>query len=121
MSGVASLISKSLKSVSSMQKTEIPPVLRKNTGNLYEVLSRTPTGLVGKEVHQTRWSAKQIANSYWVVTRAVFKNEGKHGKAWGKLHWRGSSFLSSKYLRPDHLDNIQAFACLLVKKSYAVL
>ncbi len=23
--------------------------------------------------------------------------------------------------RPYHLDNIQAFACLLVKKSYAVL
>lgn len=43
---------------------------------------------MGKKVHQFRWSEKQIPDSYWVVTRAKFKCEGKHGKAWGMLYWK---------------------------------
>jgi small subunit ribosomal protein S34 len=93
MSGVAALIVKTLKSVAPLQKSEFPPILRRSTGNLYEVLSRKPTGCLGMEVHQTRWNEKNIADSYWVVTRAQFKNEGKHGKAWGKLFWRGLSWV----------------------------
>jgi small subunit ribosomal protein S34 len=89
MSGVATLISKTLKSIAPLQKSELPPIFRRTTGNLYEVLSRKPAGCIGMEVHQTRWSEKCIADSYWVVTRAQFKSEGKHGKAWGKLFWRG--------------------------------
>ena len=86
---VASLINKTLKNVA---KSELPPILRRATGNLFEVLSRRPTGCIGMKVHQTRWSEKQIDDSYWVVSRARFKDEGKHGKAWGKLYWRGKNF-----------------------------
>ncbi|KAF9471843.1 hypothetical protein BDN70DRAFT_887690 [Pholiota conissans] len=67
----------------------LPPVLQPRCGNLYEVLSRTPTGGVGMEVHQTRWGHKNIENSYWVITRSQFKLQGKHGKAWGRLYWKG--------------------------------
>ncbi|KAF4619259.1 hypothetical protein D9613_005391 [Agrocybe pediades] len=77
------------QSIKRLLPTNLPPVLKPGSGNLYEVLSRTPSGGVGSEVHQTRWSHKNIDNCYWVVTRSVFKCEGKHGKAWGRLYWRG--------------------------------
>ncbi|KAJ3723343.1 hypothetical protein C8R42DRAFT_34249 [Lentinula raphanica] len=67
----------------------LPPSLVSRPGNLYEILSRTPSGGVGKHVHQLRWSQKSIPDCYWVVTRSQFKCEGKHGKAWGKLVWKG--------------------------------
>ncbi|KAF8204879.1 hypothetical protein BJ912DRAFT_870470 [Pholiota molesta] len=67
----------------------LPPVLKPRCGNLYEVLSRTPSGGIGLEVHQTRWAEKNIGNSYWVITRSQFKLQGKHGKAWGRLYWKG--------------------------------
>ncbi|KAK7470951.1 hypothetical protein VKT23_002366 [Stygiomarasmius scandens] len=67
----------------------LPPSLQNNPGNLYQVLSRTPSGGVGKRVYQLRWSEKGIEDCYWVVTQSRFKCEGKHGKAWGKLVWRG--------------------------------
>lgn len=59
-------------------------------GNLYEVLSRHPDGGVGRRVTQCRWGPKGIEGSYWLVTRAKFKLEGKHGKAWGQLFWKGA-------------------------------
>ncbi|ESK93718.1 hypothetical protein Moror_1416 [Moniliophthora roreri MCA 2997] len=68
---------------------KLPPSLTTPKGNLFEVLSKTASGGVGKHVYQTRWSRKQISDSYWVVTRTKLKCEGKHGKAWGKLVWRG--------------------------------
>lgn len=82
----------------------LPPVLKPRCGNLYEVLSRTPTGGIGMEVHQTRWSEKNIPNCYWVITRSQFKLQGTHGKAWGRLHWKGSSM---RLLLPhNYLHNI---------------
>jgi len=69
---------------------ELPPVLVETNGNLYEVLSRTPDGGVGKQVHQQRWTGKKIDDCYWTVTRTRFKDAGKHGRAWGKLTWRGA-------------------------------
>jgi small subunit ribosomal protein S34 len=71
----------------------LPPSLSQNAGNLYQVLSRTPPHSTGKKVYQTRWRAKQIQGCYWLVTRTQFKCEGKHGKAWGKLYWKGESDL----------------------------
>ncbi|KAF8631271.1 hypothetical protein AX15_002597 [Amanita polypyramis BW_CC] len=68
---------------------DLPPSLAGRPGNLYEVLSRTPDGGVGKEIHQMRWNNKQMEGSYWKVTRTKFKNEGKNGKAWGLLCWKG--------------------------------
>lgn len=65
------------------------PSLATGPANLYEVLSRTADGGVGKEVHQIRWSHKHISDSWWKVTRTKFKSEGKHGKAWGQLYWKG--------------------------------
>jgi small subunit ribosomal protein S34 len=66
-----------------------PPTIAQRTGNLYEVLSRAPGGGVGKHVYQTRWRSKTISNCYWEITRSKFKCEGKHGKAWGKMYWKG--------------------------------
>lgn len=66
-------------------------------GNLYQVLSRHPDGGVGRWVTQCRWGPKGIEGSYWLVTRAKFKLEGKHGKAWGKLFWKGVCSLQLLY------------------------
>lgn len=77
------------KSLLKLLPKQLPPTLKpKSGGNLYEILSRTPN-VEGMEVHQKRWSEKKISNSYWRITRARFKCEGKHGKAWGVLYWRG--------------------------------
>ena len=69
--------------------SQLPPSLSPRPGNLYEVLSRFPKDGVGQKVHQMRWSAKGIAESYWEITRTRLKCEGKHGKAWGHLVWKG--------------------------------
>ncbi|KAF9468890.1 hypothetical protein BDZ94DRAFT_1286824 [Collybia nuda] len=76
------------RSLQKLLPKELPPALAARPGNLYEVISRTPSGGVGKIVHQTRWDNKQISDSYWLVTRSKFKCEGKHGKAWGFLFWK---------------------------------
>ncbi|KXN87945.1 hypothetical protein AN958_07955 [Leucoagaricus sp. SymC.cos] len=57
-------------------------------GNLYQTLSRTPNSK-DFEVHQKRWSESGVADSYWRITNARFKDEGRHGKAWGILYWKG--------------------------------
>ncbi|TFK29214.1 hypothetical protein FA15DRAFT_664122 [Coprinopsis marcescibilis] len=77
------------QSIKQLMPSSLPPSLSPKPGNLYQVLSRTPSGGVGKKVHQTRWTAKEIEGSYWVVTRSKFKCEGAHGKAWGQLYWKG--------------------------------
>ncbi|KIP09191.1 hypothetical protein PHLGIDRAFT_103185 [Phlebiopsis gigantea 11061_1 CR5-6] len=69
--------------------SKLPPTLSTRPGTLYQVLSRFPNDGVGQRVHQTRWSVKDIGNSYWEVTRTQLKLEGQHGKAWGKLIWKG--------------------------------
>ncbi|KAL1681346.1 hypothetical protein EV122DRAFT_288100 [Schizophyllum commune] len=69
--------------------SERPPTLSSLPASLPRVLSRTPDGGVGRRVHQVRWSEKQIPDSYWVVSRTQFKLGGSHGKAWGKLYWKG--------------------------------
>ncbi|EPQ59606.1 hypothetical protein GLOTRDRAFT_71188 [Gloeophyllum trabeum ATCC 11539] len=66
-----------------------PSVLSTRPGNLYQVLSRAPDGGVGRKVHQQRWSMKGIQGSYWEVTKTQFKDEGRHGKAWGVFYWKG--------------------------------
>ena len=84
-----STITQSLKSLLPLKKSQLPPALKPQTGNLYQILSRTPTGGVGTEVHQVRWNEKQISNSYWIITRSKFKCGGNYGKAWGQLYWKG--------------------------------
>ncbi|KAG6849221.1 hypothetical protein H0H93_010343 [Arthromyces matolae] len=76
------------RSIQKLLPRELPPALIQRPGNLYEVLSRTVDGGVGRRVHQIRWGEKQIEGSYWIVTRSKFKCEGKHGKAWGHLYWK---------------------------------
>ncbi|KAL1743572.1 hypothetical protein HDZ31DRAFT_64930 [Schizophyllum fasciatum] len=66
-----------------------PPTLSALPAALPRVLSRTPDGGVGRRVHQVRWAEKQIPDSYWLVSRTAFKRGGAHGKAWGKLYWKG--------------------------------
>lgn len=79
---VASAIQKLLPS-------KLPASLSSRPANLYQVLSRYPKDGIGQKVHQTRWDMKNIEGSYWEVTRTKLKLEGKHGKAWGKLYWKG--------------------------------
>lgn len=56
---------------------------------LYQTLSRLPKDGIGARVFQTRWQSRGIEGCFWEVTRVTLKLEGKHGKAWGKLVWRG--------------------------------
>ena len=72
-----------------VHSTALHHVPSRKAGNLYEVLSQSPGNCLGRRVYQTRWRAKGITGCYWEITKAQFKCEGKHGKAWGQLHWRG--------------------------------
>ncbi|KAF8076087.1 hypothetical protein FPV67DRAFT_1470312 [Lyophyllum atratum] len=81
-------LSGAARSIQKLLPNKLPPSLTERPGTLYEVISRTPGGGVGRMVHQLRWSEKQIGDSYWLVTRSQFKCEGKHGKAWGLLYWK---------------------------------
>ncbi len=67
---------------------DIPPALKTGPGNLYQVLSRH-ANVENKIVHQIRWSEKGIGECWWSITRARFKDDGNHGKAWGYKYWRG--------------------------------
>jgi len=59
-------------------------------GTLYRTLSRLPNDGVGARIYQSRWESKGIQGCFWEVTRVRFrKGEGEHGKAWGRLVWRG--------------------------------
>ncbi|KIY45868.1 hypothetical protein FISHEDRAFT_30124, partial [Fistulina hepatica ATCC 64428] len=78
-----------LSTIQKLLPSTLPPSLSTVPGNLYAVISRTPSGGVGKKFHQLRWSKKGIKDSYWVVTKSKFKCEGNHGKAWGQLYWKG--------------------------------
>lgn len=90
--------------------------------NLYQLLSSLPNDGIGTRVRQRRWAAKGLDVShkvdlkshltklheqgskptrkddghlcYWEITKVQFKDGGKHGKAWGRLVWRGT------YLKP---------------------
>ncbi|ETW84260.1 hypothetical protein HETIRDRAFT_170757 [Heterobasidion irregulare TC 32-1] len=79
------------KALQRLLPSKLPSSLSSRPGNLFQVLSRYPNDGVGQKVHQTRWGPKGIAGSYWQVTRASLKQEGSHGKAWGKLIWRGKA------------------------------
>ena len=79
--------------------SQLPPSLSPLPGNLYEVLSRFPQDGVGQKVYQTRWGSKGIAGSYWEITRTRLKCEGKHGKAWGVLVWKGESIADHMPIR----------------------
>ena len=64
-------------------------LLSNHPRTLYETLSRLPHDGVGSRVFQTRWQSKGIRGCFWEVTRVKLKLNGTHGKAWGKLTWRG--------------------------------
>lgn len=86
----------------------LPPSLSTRPGNLYEIISRTASNGVGKKVHQIRWGEKHIENSYWVVTRSKLKCEGRHGKAWGRLYWKGQSCFLSETVMYEPKNSRQA-------------
>ncbi|KAG2152860.1 hypothetical protein DEU56DRAFT_776588 [Suillus clintonianus] len=80
---------RAVRAIQGLLPSTLPPSLRTTPANLYQVLSRAPGGGAGQRVHQIRWTEKGIRNCYWQVTRTRLKLEGNHGKAWGKLYWRG--------------------------------
>ncbi|KAG8931345.1 hypothetical protein FRC03_002397 [Tulasnella sp. 419] len=63
--------------------------LLKRSGTLYDVLSVLPKDGIGARVTQSRWEAKGIKDSYYEVTQVRLKDEGRHGKVWGRLIWKG--------------------------------
>ncbi|KAI0068955.1 hypothetical protein BV25DRAFT_68392 [Artomyces pyxidatus] len=77
------------KALQKLLPKTLPPSLSAKPGNLYQVLARYPRDGVGQHVYQTRWSSKGIEGCYWQITRASLKHDGAHGKAWGRLIWRG--------------------------------
>ncbi|KAH7931274.1 hypothetical protein BV22DRAFT_1053135 [Leucogyrophana mollusca] len=79
------------RAIQGLLPSKLPPSLRTTPANLYQVLSRSPRDGVGQRVHQIRWSDKGIRSCYWLVTKTRLKLEGNHGKAWGKLYWRGKA------------------------------
>lgn len=56
---------------------------------LYQTLSRLRNDGVGALVAQRRWDAKKIHGCYWKIIRVKLKDEGRHGRAWGRLIWKG--------------------------------
>jgi small subunit ribosomal protein S34 len=86
---VAKAASRSAGALQALLGANVPRALKEGKLNLYETLSRLPASGVGARVHQTRWASKGIADCYWRVTECRTKNEGKSGKAWGVLVWRG--------------------------------
>ena len=77
------------RAIQKLLPRHLPSTLATHPGSLYQILSRQPKDGVGQRVHQLRWGTKGFENCYWIVTKVVLKNQGKHGKAWGKLVWRG--------------------------------
>lgn len=90
MSRSSKVLSKASRAIESFLPAQVPPSLDKRAATLPQVLSRYPHDGVGLKVHQCRWGHKGIDNSYYLVTRSKLKLEGKHGKAWGKLFWKGT-------------------------------
>lgn len=78
------------------------PLAQHYSRTLYETLSRMPKDGVGARLTQPRWAAKGIPNCYWEVTKVRIKDEGRHGKAWGRLFWKGESYAASFF--PSLLD-----------------
>ncbi|KAF9782604.1 hypothetical protein BJ322DRAFT_1009126 [Thelephora terrestris] len=77
------------KAIQHFLPSKLPPTLSDSPSSLYQVLSRFPGDGAGQKVYQTRWGTKGFPDCYWEVTRTKLKLEGKHGKAWGHLVWKG--------------------------------
>ncbi|EIW82518.1 hypothetical protein CONPUDRAFT_123556 [Coniophora puteana RWD-64-598 SS2] len=77
------------KAIKRLLPSPLPPSLRTVPGNLFEVLSRYGGDGVGQRVHQTRWTSKGIEECYWQVEKTRIQEDGRHGKAWGTLYWKG--------------------------------
>jgi small subunit ribosomal protein S34 len=86
---VAKIAQQSAAALQSLLGNSVPRVLKEGKLSLLETLSRLPRAGEGARVHQARWTKKGIDNCYWQVTRCTTKNEGKSGKVWGLLVWRG--------------------------------
>lgn len=104
---------------SHLSKAHLPPTLARTAKphkNLYQLLSALPNDGVGTRVRQRRWvskgldvehdvdlkehvtalleeGAKETKDEghlcYWEITKVRLKDGGNHGKAWGRLVWRG--------------------------------
>ncbi|KAH7102985.1 hypothetical protein BKA62DRAFT_787181, partial [Auriculariales sp. MPI-PUGE-AT-0066] len=64
-------------------------VLTNSPGTLFKTLSRLPRNGVGSKLMEARWAQKNFTDCYWLVTRTRLKVDGAHGKAYGRLFWRG--------------------------------
>ncbi|GJJ07664.1 hypothetical protein Clacol_010564 [Clathrus columnatus] len=77
------------------------PFARKGHQSLFETLSSLPNDGLGSFVAQTQWAKQGNPNSYWQVTKVKLKHEGQHGKAWGRLYWRGKLAETIKGRTPE--------------------
>ena len=87
------------KAIQHFLPSKLPPTLSNSPSSLCQVLSRFPQDGVGQRVYQTRWGVKGFPECYWEVTRTKLKLEGKHGKAWGHLVWRGTCVCDVGYAK----------------------
>jgi hypothetical protein len=86
------IVKRSAAALQGLIRGPAPRILKEGKLNLYETLSKLPGNGVGATVHQARWSTKDMADCYWKITECRTKNEGRNGKAWGTLVWKGMQF-----------------------------
>ncbi|KAJ1632724.1 hypothetical protein T492DRAFT_986260 [Pavlovales sp. CCMP2436] len=58
-----------------------------------------PNRGIGTRFVRKSWDRNGYEDSHWTVTRIRFKPDGCHGKAWGKLTWRGAEPTWEKEVR----------------------
>eukprot|EP00302_Diacronema_sp_CCMP2436_P016399 CAMPEP_0179877364 /NCGR_PEP_ID=MMETSP0982-20121206/24755_1 /TAXON_ID=483367 /ORGANISM="non described non described, Strain CCMP 2436" /LENGTH=217 /DNA_ID=CAMNT_0021769967 /DNA_START=137 /DNA_END=789 /DNA_ORIENTATION=+ len=67
--------------------------------NLFDLASLMPNRGIGTRFVRKSWDRNGYEDSHWTVTRIRFKPDGCHGKAWGKLTWRGAEPTWEKEVR----------------------
>jgi small subunit ribosomal protein S34 len=60
--------------------------MSKSSGSLFQILNGLRYFGVGSKV--TR-SIYKFPETYWIVTRVQLSKDQMHGKAWGRMVWRG--------------------------------
>jgi len=68
------------------------------------ILSRLPRDGVGSCVRRETWAQKGFNDSWWEITRVKLKNEGRDGRAWGRLWWRGKLVTNTANKTDEPID-----------------
>eukprot|EP00761_Pharyngomonas_kirbyi_P012610 gb/GECH01012637.1/.p1 GENE.gb/GECH01012637.1/~~gb/GECH01012637.1/.p1 ORF type:complete len:123 (+),score=17.90 gb/GECH01012637.1/:1-369(+) len=55
--------------------------------NFFEHIAHVPNYGLGMNWRRKTW--KHVPNSHWTLTKLKLSPDGRHGKAWGYLTWKG--------------------------------